>query len=53
MVRDFGGVTVINAGTLLGDEDPCFVLADFSEPSVTFYSIGPGGAIVESAKHEL
>jgi putative phosphoesterase len=53
MVRDFGGLTVINAGTLLGPHDPCIALCNFSEASVRFYSITPGGDIVESTRHEL
>ena len=39
MVRDFGGVTVINTGTLLRAHDSCFAILDFGASSVTFYDI--------------
>ena len=31
MVRDFGGLTLINAGTLRHDQEPCFLEADFEQ----------------------
>lgn len=39
MVRDFGGVTVINTGTLRRDHDSCFAILDFGARIVTFYDI--------------
>lgn len=41
MVRDFGGVTVINAGTLLRGHAPCFALLNFKSRTVVFYDIDP------------
>jgi len=37
MVRTFGDVTVINAGTLSRQHEPCFLLADFGTGVVQFY----------------
>ena len=37
MVRHFDGLTIVNAGTLYRDHDPCFGLVDLSERVVTFY----------------
>src|SRR5262245_31832029 len=34
MVRDFGSLTVINAGTLKRDNEPCVLLIDFSDARV-------------------
>jgi hypothetical protein len=53
MVRDFGGVTVINVGTLLGSDDPCFAWIDFGAGQVLFYAITSEGDIREAARHAL
>lgn len=53
MVRDFGGLTVINVGTLLGADDACFALISFDERKVTFYSISSTGEIGESSQHRI
>lgn len=37
MVRRFGSVTVVNAGTLTRDHDPCFGMIDLESRAVTFY----------------
>jgi len=41
MVRTLEGVTIINAGTLLWNNDPCFLVADFDALTVQFYDIAP------------
>ncbi len=37
MVRRFGQLTIINAGTLLGDRDPCVAIAEFARGEVAYY----------------
>jgi predicted phosphodiesterase len=39
MVRNFDQITIINAGTLYHDHNPCFLIADFEEGFVQFYDI--------------
>ena len=42
MVRRFGQMTIINAGTLLGDHDPCVAVADFARGDVIYYDFAAG-----------
>lgn len=53
MVRDFGGVTVINAGTLFREHEPCFTWVNFGESAVVFYEICDAGVITEASRHPL
>jgi predicted phosphodiesterase len=53
MVKDFGGVTVINVGTLFREHEPCFTSVDFVQREVSFYQIGSGGRIELSATHPI
>lgn len=46
MVRRFGSLTVINAGTLKREHGPCFLTVDFDGGVVQFYSIGGSNGIV-------
>jgi len=46
MVRDYDGVTVINAGTLHVDRDPVFATVDFDERVVQFYGIEDGAVVI-------
>lgn len=39
MVRTIGAITLINAGTLLRDHNPCCAVVDFSDRSVRFLSV--------------
>ncbi len=41
MIRTLEAVTIINAGTLLWDHDPCFLVADFDALTVQFCDIAP------------
>jgi predicted phosphodiesterase len=41
MVRNFDGLTIINAGTLRRDKSPCFATADFAAGIVQFFGIHP------------
>jgi putative phosphoesterase len=43
MVRTFGDLTVINAGTLLRDQGPCCAVVDFSVRRVRFYDVSEAG----------
>lgn len=54
MVRDFGGVTVINAGTIFRDDNPCCVVLDFDEGTASFYDLQDGAPNASSvAVHRL
>jgi predicted phosphodiesterase len=54
MVRRIGSLTIINAGTLHRDHDPCFGIVDFgAAPSVTFFERIPGGELVVADVVEL
>ncbi len=53
MVKDFGGVTVINVGTLFREHEPSFALIDFGVGEVIFYSVGGAGEITASARFAL
>lgn len=53
MVKDFGGVTVINVGTLLRDHDPCFATIDFVSREVVFFDVGEGLTISEASRHTI
>ena len=52
MVRNFGGLTVINAGAVKREHNPCFLTIDFSGGVVRYYNIatGLGLPVVESGK---
>jgi predicted phosphodiesterase len=45
MVRRFGGVTLINAGTLFRKHDPCFLELDFEATSGLVYSFDSSGRL--------
>jgi len=48
MVRSFGYLTIINAGTLRRDHDPCFLIADFQHMRVQYFDLLPDGQIQDS-----
>lgn len=50
MVRTFGHLTIINAGTLRADKQPCFLIADFESGAVQFYDLAPGSLEIIPAK---
>ena len=45
MVRHFGAVTLINAGTLLRHHQPCFLELDFEAETGLVFSFDPDGRI--------
>jgi putative phosphoesterase len=45
MVRHFGGLTVINGGTLARDFDPCFMELDFQAATARVFLFRPDGGI--------
>jgi predicted phosphodiesterase len=47
MVRTFDHLTIINAGTLRADHQPCFLTADFATKMVQVYEIGSALDIME------
>ena len=48
MVRRFDALTVINAGTLAHDHDPCFAILDVRERTVAFYTRHDQGLILQA-----
>ena len=52
MVRDFGGVTLINAGTLMRHHEPCFLELDFEAASVSVFLFDRSGRI-ETSPQEI
>jgi putative phosphoesterase len=53
MVRHFGGLTLINAGTLAGDFDPCFLELDFAAALARVFLFRPDGQIVAGEELSL
>jgi hypothetical protein len=50
MVRDFGSLTVINAGTLKRDNDPCVLLLDFTDGRVDHLGFVDGQLIAKPSR---
>ncbi len=48
MVRTFDELTVVNAGTLLREHDPCFAILDVGERKVAFYTRHDQGIILQT-----
>ena len=46
MVRRFGELTIINAGTLYRDHEPCVAIIDFVRARVQYFDFGPGTAVL-------
>ncbi len=53
MVKDFGGVTIINVGTLFGEHEPCFAIIDLENAEVVFYDVDEVSAIREASRFPL
>lgn len=53
MVRRVGTLTVINAGTLHRDNNPCFAFVDFEHERTAFFELRPGDGIVSAEEREL
>ena len=53
MVRRFGGMTIINAGTLYHRHHPCFLTADFEAGVVQFYDLPGGGQVTDAECFKL
>jgi predicted phosphodiesterase len=53
MVRELGELTIINAGTLLGDHNPCCSVLDLRERCVQFYDVAPDGTLRKAAEWAL
>lgn len=52
MVRRFGQLTVINAGTLFRANDPCFAVVDFAAGQAQFFDVA-AGRIAPATVHPL
>jgi predicted phosphodiesterase len=53
MVRSFDHLTIINAGTLFREHQPCFIVADFGSKFVQYYDLQMDGQISESDRWML
>jgi predicted phosphodiesterase len=53
MVRDFGPLTVINAGTLLRRRGPCFLELDFETATGLVFTFDPNGVVTAPAAISL
>ncbi|MBF0225972.1 MAG: metallophosphoesterase [Desulfobacterales bacterium] len=53
MVRSFGNLTIINAGTIKHEENPCIAIVDFKDEIVNFYDIQADLSFVESQRFSL
>ena len=50
MVRKYGGMTVINAGTLKGEQDPGFLTIDFVRRVAQFFEFSCEGDVMEAER---
>jgi putative phosphoesterase len=48
MVRTFGGLTIINAGTLYREHEPCVLVADLASRTVWFHDVAGDGKVTGS-----
>lgn len=53
MVRAISGLTIINAGTLLGEHNPCCSIVDFETRRIQFYDVAEDGAVSAGAEWAL
>ena len=53
MVRQFDQLTIINAGTLFNEHQPCFLIADIEAGFVQYYDLKDGGQVEESDRVKL
>jgi predicted phosphodiesterase len=53
MVRTVERLTIINAGTLFHEHQPCFLIADFEDGFVQYYDLGSEGQVSQAGLIEL
>ena len=53
MVRTIAGITIINAGTLLRDHNPCCAVADFEARVIQYFAIADDGSCSLSSEASL
>jgi len=53
MVREFNGVTVVNAGTLYREHDPCCAVMDLERRTVTYCNLLAEGEIQPTAARSI
>ncbi|MCI0525464.1 MAG: metallophosphatase family protein [Acidobacteria bacterium] len=53
LTRRFDDLTLINAGTLFREHDPCCLIVDFEAGRAEYFNLPGGGRIVEAEKIEL
>jgi len=53
MVRAFEQLTVINAGTLLGSQNPCCAVLDFEQRVARYFTVDEHGVVAAEPEREL
>ncbi len=53
LVRSFGELTIINAGTLYRKHSPCFCIADFEQLKVQYFNVNAEGRIEAAEEFPL
>lgn len=53
LVRSFGELTIINAGTLYRKHNPCFCIADFEQLTVQYFNVDAEGRIETAEQFPL
>lgn len=53
LVRSFGEMTIINAGTLYRKHDPCFCIADFEQSFAQYFNVDAEGRIEPAEQFPL
>jgi predicted phosphodiesterase len=53
MVRALGQLTVINAGTLLGSQNPCCAVLDFEQRCARYFAVDEHGKVATDPEREL
>jgi predicted phosphodiesterase len=53
MVRSFGALTVVNAGTLSYTDTPCFLVADLLSGHVQFYDLDDDARVLPAERYPL
>lgn len=53
LVRSFGELTIVNAGTLYRKHSPCFCIADFEQSFVQFFNVDAEGRVETAERFPL
>jgi len=53
MVREFGNLTIVNAGALVHDHNPCFLTLDFEAGVAEYFNLGGSGTVLRGEEIKL